>query len=794
MAFKFESTQRDFFSEYRNGPTFAVGNPTLRIQGNVGDLCRLSEIIVVEIVVNEFEAVSMTYDSSGVAGKITSGLNFEQEGLFVGALIDIIQGTNVWPSTVTSVTGFGNTVVLFTKAGVDLEDGPNTNVIIRVKTAPVSVQYKYGLIKDTIAGVTPSNYASPLDGNIQGYYNNAVTALFTDMIRLGSPAKSWDMSQDIKIKFNGSTPDDYFHTFEIQHDFRLPFWREEEIDNLTALVNPNELLGVNTYKYANGYFLGNTASLFGKFEQLGAVGNVGYFNENYNGFENIFNLSAFAISNSLSTGKLEATVVNTVTGTITASVPAFNAPQQLIVGHALLATSETYSDSSDIFNNVFLIDTLSQDSGAGAVASSIIKAFTVTFTDSQNIDFSFTVEFSVVQKSQISAILNSLLWFTIGDETLSENEENQVNLRVTDLYSFNTDVTGLITVPQPDLYDSFSAYSGPRKFSDRKLWDADFLPYKWQFRLTQFADGSFTQISSINSKLVMENGSGGKFTLFSKPLPVAISGFVESGGFIYTILNNTVIDNPKFPSTDAINITNVISNPPFAGAFQVIRIQSSLPRITWRDWIANSDIPAEFFDESEANDGLNNLTSIKQTGPWFPILELEVIVTKFVPGDGFFALEGIGTFEVESITTYNLQSDHLDVAALNVDPGAIWSGSPKIFDLLGSEITKIETNSTDTIKAIGDHSLGLLPVGDLWGEIFIIKDGDLGTVWALHSDRDWTNENNPLLPTDTLATGNTQFVEVVSEVDKVTLICQTSIINIQLGPEYWIYARIGKKT
>ena len=66
----------------------------------------------------------------------------------------------------------------------------------------------------------------------------------------------------------------------------------------------------------------------------------------------------------------------------------------------------------------------------------------------------------------------------------------------------------------------------------------------------------------------------------------------------------------------------------------------------------------------------------------------------------------------------------------------------------------------------------------MWGEIWIEAENGTQQEWRLSTHKDWTSPLNPLQPTDTLITGNTTLVEIVSVNNLVTLICQTNNANI----------------
>jgi len=767
MAFEFKSTQTNFFTQFRNGNLF-TDNPlelSLNVRGNVDDKLRYSEIIEVEITVNETESLTFNYDSSGASGVIISpGLNFVNEGLAVGLLVDVIQGDDIMESTIESITGTGFNTITLDKTNLDpLEDGPHTNVVIRVKTAPDELVYKYGLIKDNITGISEANYASPLDGNPQAFQKGSIGAGFAPMVKLGT-FNSWVQTQDLQVKFNGTTGD-YTHVFEIRHDFQIPYFKDGEQGNIEDLINPDNLLGTFTLKYANGFFFGDAASIYSKFEKLGSNGSVGYYNENYNGSPNIFTINSLTITNDLDTGTIETTLTNIFAVNITASAATFIAAQKVVVFHSLLTDETTYSNNVDTFDEVFLRDSILQLGGAGALSSTVIKNLTVTFNSSTDIDIDGEIELTTDQQAQITASNQFVLSFSVGNESFPVNFENNVNLRFIDNYSATLDIPGLIVSHIPSYYDAFNTYAGASFGTDFKGWDGDMVGVSERFNLIQFLDG-FTKITNVVSRLFVFNSTTEEeFELWTKTVPIGTPLLTTGAGFTYHIYNSFTNDDIKFPAAEPLNVTSIESFPPFPVGLQSILIQSAIPRVTWRDFILNETVPAEFFDASKPQDNLNQKASNYQIAPWNILHEFIVTVDKFQ--------QDIGTIAaiLEGTTDYRLWSDHFDIVDFDIDPGGIFSGVVRTFDIIGDETTEISCNQPNLIKVQFDHSLGLLPIGDLWGRIWIERDNIDTTPWQLFTDRNWTHEFNPLVPSQSITPGNTEFVEIESLVDQVNIVC-----------------------
>jgi len=246
-----------------------------------------------------------------------------------------------------------------------------------------------------------------------------------------------------------------------------------------------------------------------------------------------------------------------------------------------------------------------------------------------------------------------------------------------------------------------------------------------------------------------------------------------------------------------VNINSVQSVPTFPAAFQNVQIGTSIPRIPWRDWVANLETPSEFFDATELNDGLNEKTS-QYSGVlgWdvyhqFLIQVRHVKVTRIV---NLAFPQGIN-IETESTTDYALRSDAFDIDDFDVDATATpWVGDVKAFDLFGDLTDNIFKDISVQIEIDFTHTLGILSPQDLWGEIFIEKVNGSDSPYQLHTHRDWTHESSPIVPSDTLLTGNDQFVELISTMNLVQLRCKTNQLNLVESVNYAIVGRLGKQT
>lgn len=801
MAVDIEVVSKKIFTQYRNGNTFSTDTSenTLILQGGVGAHYRLEEVVKVTVIVNASLSIPLKYLNLGAgAGVFTSSVDFNNQGLVAGQVCDLIQGTtNSGEITINGITGSGNSTLLFDDTNVAAFLNPGDtylNLEIKVKTVPDYLRYQYGEVASTSS---VNNYDSPLDGTTQAYVQSDVTGVFKAMPRVGFN-QSWDKTDLLDVKFN-STSLTYTHEFEIRHQFRTTWYKEAEFFNLFApLNNPADLDGIATRKYVNGFFFGYNspepaAVMEDNFGIIGS-GNLGYYNEALNGFLSIYTLTSLTITNPSGTGVLEVSEANVVVAVITASSTIFTATQRAIVNHSRATTDIKAANLPQSSDTVYVRDSLLQNAGDAPVASTIISAMTVVQTSTSIITVTFTVSYSGAEQDLIDAGESYILWLTVDNQVLTAVTERPVDILLEfDRYSKNLDQTGQITNWQPKLYNAFNAYAGGKFNTDWKGWDGDIVGIQGVFDLTQTLDGNFRRITSMKSRIVADNGTI-EFEVFSKTLPVDPQVQFEGGGYIYRIVDIDEAESVNIPSTEPIARRIAQSVPAFPPAFQTWTIKTIMPRISWRGWVFNPNVPTSFFDNTEPQDNLNQKTSNYQASGFVLEYELTIEVTKFEPGTatGISAFEG--GFVPTIITTYKCRGDHLDILDFDVDGGLGFSAVTNYFDINGDATTNLFTDQVVRVEIEFTHASGTLPVGDLSAYIWIERDGGTTEPFQLHTDLDWTLDDNPLSPSNTLLTGNTQFVEIVSALNLVTIICNTNPDNLSEGVLYNVYGRLAKET
>ena len=779
----FNVISKKFYNQYRNGSTFTLNLTefTDRLQGNTGEILQLVEVIEIATIVNEEKTIDITFNenSSGSFAILDASLlDFVQEGLYNGAILSIdLLGTTV-TATCEGVTGSSNQELKIDSTGrtnllgAGWEDGDiNSDVVITITNHPTFLTYKYGINPNK--STTP-NYLSPLDNNEQAYQIRGVlTGVASPMIWIGKEIGS---NMGTVTLEHVQTVDVYKHQYEIVHTFKQPYYVDGQLSNINTQQNPEDLVRDNSLKYGNGFFFGGTTNItVGKFEDIGGVGNIGYFGENFNGFKGSYTSSDFLVTNSLNTGKLEATVPNTVTFKISSSTPiGFVGGETIILTHSKLPTQQEYANKTESFDNIWLFENIRQTENAAAVAGTMFSAVTVTLVGS-DLEVSAVITYSADQQTKITDTSNAILMFNIATENIANpntTDRGMVSFGG-QTYSEDTRVGDLVTLWQPDIYNSWDFFSGSKFFTNFDGWDGDLIGVKFSFDL------DVTQDATINSaKLFIVSDSLAQKFQISLPIPFAsINVITETSGlYDYQLFNSTIGANLNLPFADDLGFINLATTTPAPSTPTQTWTGSLGIRVPWQDWIANNVVPNSFFDPSKPNNNKNQKTSNYDNGTY----DIKLMLSLNLGSTG-----GVNT-------NYELYSDASTIADFDTN-GGTFTGVPKFYDLTGDITDNVFVDQDIRVEIEFPHALGVLAVGDLWGRIWVEQSNATGNPFDLSTDKDWTNPLSPIKPSDTLSTGNTTLVEIVSINNLVTLICLTNKNNIINDVEYKFYGRLGNK-
>jgi hypothetical protein len=202
-------------------------------------------------------------------------------------------------------------------------------------------------------------------------------------------------------------------------------------------------------------------------------------------------------------------------------------------------------------------------------------------------------------------------------------------------------------------------------------------------------------------------------------------------------------------------------------------------QIPHRDWIENLNVPFSFYDIAEPNNNRNEKTSNYSGVSGYVVYGTLYVETS--------------NNEEDVTTTHRCRSDSSTIIDFDATGWVGFIGTTKLYNTDG-EVDYIEDGNDIRIEIEGDHSLGTLALSGWSGNVWMEINGSTLNPTFLSSEKDWTSDDNRLKPTDTLASGNEQFVEKVTVSNEIKSICQTNSDNITADFDYWIRGRFWKLT
>jgi len=762
VANKFKVISKKYFNQYRNYD-FATETWTLntteftdRLQGNVGETLYLEEEIQVGTIVNEEKGVEQEFISS--QGLISSAFyDYEKEGLYKGAAILIEFDGESISGTVEGITNGGTDLCIdsATVTAIDAtswaKDLTRKDVVIKVTTRPEYLLYKYGINQND--STTP-NYRSPLDGFEQSYSLNGITGSFQTMAFSGNEIGS--SLGEVQVKFD-STTDSYLHAFTITHEFVVPYYTEGQLSNIQNGIAPNNLKRNSSLKYGNGFFFGgdkNNTTL--EYEDLGQIGNIGYYGENFSGKVSEFEVRNYAVSNASNTGKVEVTENNTVTFSI-ASTPAFTGGETIIIEHSKLPSSNEYANSRNSFESNWVRYKVQQTEGAAATGSTIFSNVTVTLNAGQ-LDVSFDIGYPPDDQDKLTNTSALELKVTIATTDLSDPDNmNRATISAfTGQPSKDTDTPNLVSSWQPSIY-KHSEFDSGTAYTDFNGWDGDLVGESGIWR-TDVTQGAY--ITKAIFRVIADNGTT-YFPLASQSIPIGTPQLVTLFGEQFQVLDIDTLGTINIPSGELLNRVKLNAEIPVgAQAFQNWSFSIGF-QVPFRDWIENLAVPTLFADYNEPNNNRNEKTSNYSGVSGYDIKTTLTLVVADSTGN---------------TTEYELLSDSTNIDAFGANVGT-FTKNYRYFDSNG-ERDDLNLNEDTRVEIELDHTLGTLTPANLEALVWTVPDQSTSSPFYLSSLNNLLVNNSTLKPTDTLITGNTTLLELDSTLNQVKLIFEVDHTKI----------------
>jgi hypothetical protein len=612
-----------FYYQLRNGDTFTENTSdfTTHLKGNI--LEKVKAVFNVQVQwYYHFQgngAVSTYWNNTANTYIINArGVDFIANGFSIG---DDVKHTNVnWDvrGQVTAISDgeifLSNVTVIGTLAsgvwGEVSAESYLTGLGNSANSQKTALEYKFGLIEqnesfNTLSKLTNTNQIFRVSGID---HNNPLT--FSDGESFGNN-KAW-VTGSMKCAFVGysidkdfQTPENTTQEFQIEHEFMInPFYRDGDLDSLKGDdVPPLDIFnGEKSLKYVfeaefrTEISNPNTSMITQYDTQLGSVG---YFNENYNGFQNNYSSDSLVYTVGGDTvDKIESSAVTSVTLNINDSLGNFSANTKIIIGHASIIDSDKYSNSTKEYNELWNNENIRTQVLTSPVSNNYIKNFVATLSSASLMVVSFDVDLTTAETEDGQ---NYILYYGVEEEDLTPDLSGKITGLVdVNQYYKNSDIDGLWNL------NKFEQYPHAEDFVDGV--SVGFTNTKGFNETGYMLDAEFTKdaeatLESLSFEVVVYNTVTKEISTL-RSLEVDLSSQIVTGTS-NLIIQNLVIDSTRgyvLKDTDQFNFLKLENNL----LDYSLQIGYKMP---WQEWAKWKQAPNDFYDRNKPQDGLNQKAS-----------------------------------------------------------------------------------------------------------------------------------------------------------------------------------------
>lgn len=588
------------------------------------------------------------------------------------------------------------------------------SLVITGKEPLTALIHNFGLIEND----ETFNSISKVTDNNQGYYSGGVgvdsgsgrSTAFVNMIGLGQYNDF--ITGSCKVRYVQNSVGIFgvsgiAQEFELEHEFIInPWYTDGSLSDLINGIAPEYLLGTASLKYAyesdfrEALSNPNTSIIAVSDKSLGSVA---WFNENFNGFDNLYNLESVTYSDSAtsnSSSGVQITAKTKVEIIISKVGGSFTNGDKIGAYISYLPTANEYTNTAtDMVHNFMYDNIFCNVGGSQQVGSGVFKSAEAEL-DGSNAKLTVEVDYTTAQKLRLfnADEPNYLIGVQCGDVTIDSGDIDKVMLKIVDNYVVGADIPNLIVNEDLRLYPYDQRIGVDSGYTDLISWNEDGFTAKFGFGL-DLSKQAFLNSLEV-SVIAHNNATNDFFVLDNYVFPIAnsiVSNGVqqfnvdESRG--YELINQSQFDTVSLSNTNKVG--DIQNYELFLGQ-----------KMPWQEWIRNNEVDSVFYDPAKINDNLNDKASNYDRLNGYNIkLAIRYNVT------------GVNELGVQGVTDYLTLSPNLQTWDYNkytlVGSTPEWNGFPTLIresnsavvpSPLSGELTRMQVRWGSTQGSIGNIS------------------------------------------------------------------------------------------
>lgn len=690
---------RKYFSEWANGTAFSANTSDFatHLKGSVGEKLKFvtrirAALIAISDQSNQFEVINGNILRRLQGSWIEDGFQAGQSVSFIKDYTGLQSGNAAAVEWSATIDALSHSEILLSSISGSFVIGPKTDHALACTSKFDAINFRFGFVENSAT----ADYLSPYTNDLQAYYFGAIdttTPTEHTMTVAGgrSASKSW-YSGDATVKYISSSDPlgisvSYLHEYEVTQVFVInPVFIENYLEQFDSGTQPDAFIGGNSIRHVCQYELKfdltnpNTSVRLNDEQNLGSVG---WFGENYNGFNDSYTISNVAYQDTdtfVPVDGLQLSQKTTISGRINGS--GFTNTSKAGAYFFWAAPNAVYSAKKDSFQDTFLWDSVIGTMSGGAFTTTgteRIKRFELTYVSASRIDFEMDIEFSDAEIAMINPDLletvadNYFVGIQIGNTNATDTSDKLIAQADWAEFVVNNDVEGLCRFADQRFYDH-GMVDTSGGFTDYKGWKQDGFVYGCSIFLNKTDNAS---LNALQARLVAYNTvTGDEFDI--QKYIFDLSSQVAVGSYQKLSLDSN--RGFKLTSTDQFNQVYLFFNDPVSGE-QEVEVKLGV-KFDWQSWIRLATADTVFYNTAIDSNGMGRDASRYSMNENY---EIRLMIDADIDNG-------------DVVTRYTDMSPDLDIYGFGLedDNPAEWSAVVETFDMDGNDLGGAILTNADT--------------------------------------------------------------------------------------------------